>query len=183
MLYFECEESFEVFPEGSVLSVCILHRHSHSVRLFHTPFPPKPFKPRTRHLPLPWPGVWTERKTSGWVTEYTTVGLSCKTKWASLLARKCQHNWPSRSEKQCTQSSWGSAWEPPAQRNGASELGQAGPIQVAQARRAGVSALSRPEFGLPGPVSAHSQSKAGIDEGSGSCFIPRLCPETARGWK
>lgn len=34
-----------------------------------------------------------------------------------------------------------------------------------------MSALPRWEFGLPSPVPAHSQSKVGIDEGSGSCLF------------
>ena len=76
----------------------------------------------------------------------------------------------------CEQSSWGPAWEPEMWSNGDSELNWASPTQVAQARRVWVPALSRWEFGPPGPGLGHSQSKAGIDEGAGSGFIPELVP-------
>ena len=45
-----------------------------------------------------------------------------------------------------------------------------------QARRVRVPSLSRREFGLPGPGLGRSQSKASIDEGAGSGFIPELVP-------
>lgn len=80
------------------LSMDILSLHP----FFHTLSHPgalKPFTRRTQRLPLPWPGVWTERKASGGDRMHNG-GAVLQNKASVWAGRRDQPRCPSRSREQ-----------------------------------------------------------------------------------